>query len=400
MPTNGNGRRNFFKERQKEREREKEKNSNPQAHTEAEAVQQTKQSQPQPKPQAQPKPQTQSKPQQSEQKNSGGRRNQQQSQHREQAQQQKEQIKDQQVQQAQSQQDEANVQIAADEVAVVVDKDADVEIIGIRFKNAGKVYYFSPNGIKFEAGDNAIAETARGLEYGKVILDNRIIKQEAVVGVLKSVVRKATVADDEKFEANQRLKSQAHDVCLEKIAHHDLKMKLVDVEYTFDNNKLIFYFTADGRVDFRELVKDLASVFKTRIELRQIGIRDETKIKGGLSVCGRPFCCNTFLNDFTQVSIKIAKEQGLSINSSKISGACGKLMCCLKYEQEAYEYESALTPKLSSIVETPSGQGVVVDRQVLVGMVRVRLNATTDHKTEVFHRSKVKVIGFVESDRD
>ncbi|MHC1695168.1 MAG: stage 0 sporulation family protein [Eubacteriales bacterium] len=275
-----------------------------------------------------------------------------------------------------------------------------VEIIGVQFKNVGKVYYFAPNGEKYQPGDNVIVETARGLEYGGVATGNRLVDTASIVSPLKNVIRRATKTDDETLEANKVLERDAFRICLDKIRAHKLEMKLVDVEYTFDNNKLLFYFTADGRVDFRDLVKDLASVFKTRIELRQIGIRDEAKLMGGLSVCGRVFCCSSFLGEFTQVSIKMAKEQGLSLNSSKISGACGRLMCCLKFEHDTYEAESRLTPKIDSIVQTPDGQGIVIDNNVLAGLVKVLLDKAQDKPMAVYHRDTVKVTGMVKRDEN
>ena len=210
------------------------------------------------------------------------------------------------------------------------------EVIGVRFKNVGKVYYFDPDGISMPVGTAVIVETSRGVECGEVALSNREVTDEGIVKPLKKVIRVATPEDLKHVEDNWAKEQQAFTICQQKIAAHKLEMKLVDVEYTFDNNKILFYFTADGRVDFRELVKDLASVFRTRIELRQIGVRDEAKMLGGLGICGKPFCCATFLGEFQPVSIKMAKEQGLSLNPTKISGTCGRLMCCLKYEQEAY----------------------------------------------------------------
>ena len=215
------------------------------------------------------------------------------------------------------------------------------EIIGVRFKQVGKVYYFDPAGIQVQKGDSVIVETARGVECGEVAMEKRQVSDESIVKPLKQVIRKATREDLAQVRRNQEKRVSAAKICNEKIAAHKLEMKLVDVEYTFDNNKILFYFTADGRVDFRELVKDLASVFHTRIELRQIGVRDEAKMLGGLGICGRPFCCSTFLGEFQPVSIKMAKEQSLSLNPVKISGTCGRLMCCLKYEQEAYRGSAA-----------------------------------------------------------
>ena len=221
------------------------------------------------------------------------------------------------------------------------------EIIGVRFKSSGKIYYFDPQGAEFAEGDSVIVETARGVEYGTVMLSNKTVTEKEVVLPLRPVLRRATAEDDKIYEENKRKEKEAAKICVEKIAEHGLEMKLVDAEYTFDNSKLLFYFTADGRVDFRELVKSLAAIFRTRIELRQIGIRDETKMIGGLGVCGRPFCCKKFLDDFVQVSIKMAKEQNLSLNSQKISGACGGYsMCCLRYEHEAYEEALSGLPKV------------------------------------------------------
>ncbi|MGN0674434.1 MAG: stage 0 sporulation family protein, partial [Oscillospiraceae bacterium] len=219
------------------------------------------------------------------------------------------------------------------------------EIIGVRFKSAGKVYYFSPAGIKAEEGSLVIVETARGVECGEVVMPNREVDDSKITAPLKAIIRLANQQDMKILEQNKAKEQNAFKICQEKIAAHKLDMKLVDVECTFDNNKLLFYFTAETRVDFRELVKDLASVFRTRIELRQIGVRDEAKILGGLGICGREFCCKGFLGEFQPVSIKMAKEQGLSLNPTKISGTCGRLMCCLKYEQDAYEYLLKNTPK-------------------------------------------------------
>ena len=268
----------------------------------------------------------------------------------------------------------------------------EVEIVGIRFKNNGKVYYFLPEGLELKQGQHVIVKTARGLEYGTTAIANRVVNKHTLVLPLRSVVRVATRSDDQQHEANVDSEKEAFKICQEKIAEHKLEMKLVDVEYTFDNNKLLFYFTADGRIDFRELVKDLAGIFKTRIELRQIGIRDETKLVGGLGVCGRPFCCKSFLSEFAQVSIKMAKEQNLSLNSTKISGACGKLMCCLRYEHETYEEAIKRTPKLDSRVATPDGDGVVIETNPLAGLVRVRLDKEADKAPKIFNVSDVKKI--------
>ena len=245
-----------------------------------------------------------------------------------------------------------------------------IEVVGIRFKKAGKMYYFDPAGIKLEKEDGAIVETARGIEYGTVIKGNSFVPEEAIVPPLKQVMRRATEEDTKSVEQNHKKETEAFGICLEKISRLGLDMKLVDVEMTFDRNKLIFYFTSDGRVDFRELVKDLASVFKTRIELRQIGVRDETKIVGGIGICGRCLCCHTYLSEFAPVSIKMAKEQNLSLNPTKISGVCGRLMCCLKYENHMYcckeggckrncGNDRVEIPKLGSLVVTPLGEGKV-----------------------------------------
>ncbi len=247
-----------------------------------------------------------------------------------------------------------------------------IEVIGVRFRPNGKIYFFAPNGIELEVGDAVIVETARGVEYGKVVLGKREIEEGNITSTLKPVIRKATPEDDKKNEANKAKCKSAFDICLEKIAKHGLEMKLIDVEYTFDNNKVLFYFTADGRIDFRELVKDLASVFKTRIELRQIGVRDETKILGGIGICGRELCCHKHLSDFVPVSIKMAKEQNLSLNPTKISGVCGRLMCCLKNEQETYEYLNDKLPNVGDFVRTIDGfKGEVNSVSVLRQKVKV-----------------------------
>lgn len=230
-----------------------------------------------------------------------------------------------------------------------------VEVIGVRFRPNGKIYFFSPQNLALEAGDAVIVETARGVEYGKVVLGKREVEKDSLTSALKPVIRKATPADDERNRKNKEKSKDAAVICQQKIEKHGLGMKLIDVEYTFDNNKLLFYFTADGRVDFRELVKDLASVFRTRIELRQIGVRDETKILGGIGICGRELCCNKHLSDFIPVSIKMAKEQNLSLNPTKISGVCGRLMCCLKNEQETYEYLNDRLPNVGDHVRTKDG---------------------------------------------
>lgn len=265
------------------------------------------------------------------------------------------------------------------------------EIIGVRFKSAGKVYYFDPDSMQLEKGTKVIVETARGVECGEVAMENRQVEDEGIVKPLKKVMRVATAEDLKKVEENAAREKQAFTICNEKIAKHKLEMKLVDVEFTFDNNKILFYFTADGRVDFRELVKDLASVFRTRIELRQIGVRDEAKMMGGLGICGRPFCCSTFLGEFQPVSIKMAKEQGLSLNPSKISGTCGRLMCCLKYEQEAYEELLRTTPRQGAIVRTQDGKGTVAEVNLLTGMLKV-VPDKDQAATKYYNKSEVKVL--------
>ena len=270
--------------------------------------------------------------------------------------------------------------------------EEQVEVIGIRFKKVGKVYYFEPNGIKANKGDFAIVDTARGPEFGEVFASNKFVGVSETVPPLRPVIRIATKEDIVHNEDNIKKEKEAFDICLKQIAAHELDMKLVDAQYTFDNSKLLFYFTSSGRVDFRELVKDLAAVFRTRIELRQIGIRDEAKLIGGLGACGRPLCCATFLSDFVQVSIKMAKEQGLFLNSSKISGTCGRLMCCLKYEQETYEYEIARTPAVDSTVKTPDGVGVVTEMHPLTGLLKVKITNKDGDSIKAYHRDDVKII--------
>lgn len=270
--------------------------------------------------------------------------------------------------------------------------DEKYNIIGIRFKEVGKIYYFDPNGIEFSVGENAIVETARGVEYGHVLVANKEVGADEVVLPLKKVIRKATDADALKLQENERVAADAKAIFKEKCVQHKLEMDLVDAEMTFDNSKLLFYFTSEGRVDFREFVKDLATVFKTRIELRQIGVRDEAKQLGGLGICGREFCCHAFLSDFDQVSIKMAKEQGLSLNSAKISGTCGRLMCCLRYENDVYEEEIKKTPRVGSVVSTPSGKGVVVDSNPLAGIIKVSLDSNKDAAPIVLEREKATVL--------
>ena len=266
------------------------------------------------------------------------------------------------------------------------------EVIGVRFKEVGKIYYFDPDGQELKKGDRVIVERVWGVECGEVALDNREISDEEIVKPLKKLIRKADEKDLRTLEENKKKEKNAFGICQKKIADHKLDMKLVDVEYTFDGGKVLFYFTADGRVDFRELVKDLAGVFRTRIELRQIGVRDESKMIGGLGICGRPFCCRSFLGDFQPVSIKMAKEQGLSLNPTKISGTCGRLMCCLKYEQNAYEYLLKITPKPGAIVETAEGAGTVVDFSLLTGTLKVKLHNNPDAMPKMFSRRDVKLV--------
>lgn len=248
-----------------------------------------------------------------------------------------------------------------------------IKVIGVRFRSAGKIYYFSPGELEIKTGDRVIVETARGIEYGKVVLGNREVEEEKVIPPLKQVIRMATPADEEIQKKNREKAKEAYRICQEKIAKHELEMKLIDVEYTFDNNKILFYFTADGRVDFRELVKDLAGVFHTRIELCQIGVRDETKMMGGLGPCGRVCCCHAHMSEFQPVSIKMAKDQGLSLNPVNISGLCGRLMCCLKYEQNCYEDAKKRLPKVNTEVMTPDGHGVVAEIMPLPEKLRVKV---------------------------
>lgn len=269
------------------------------------------------------------------------------------------------------------------------DENGNVEIIGVRFRDGGKIYYFAPAGVVAETGDFLIVETARGTEFATVATPNKKVSASQIVPPLRPVLRKATRQDEERFEVNKKLEEEAFEICRQKIEAHGLDMKLIEAEYTFDNSKLLFYFSADTRVDFRELVKDLASVFHTRIELRQIGIRDQAKLLGGLGICGRPFCCSSFLSDFVQVSIKMAKEQSLSLNSSKISGTCGRLMCCLRYEHESYEAEIARTPPVDSTVRTLDGVGTVTEISPLTGFIKVKLSETS---TRPYHRDDVTVI--------
>lgn len=267
-----------------------------------------------------------------------------------------------------------------------------VEVIGVRFRSAGKVYYFDPKGYSLKKGEHVIVETARGPEFGEIMTPNSMVNASDTISPLRPLIRVAT-ADDIAHNADNRVKEEkALEICREKITSHGLEMKLLDAQYAFDNSKLLFYFSSEGRVDFRELVKDLASVFRTRIELRQIGIRDETKMIGGIGACGRPLCCATFLSDFAQVSIKMAKEQGLSLNSTKISGVCGKLMCCLRYEASTYAEEIRRTPANDSLVRTPDGIGTVVSSVPLSGIVRVVLRDGDDKTPHSYHRDYVEVL--------
>ena len=267
-----------------------------------------------------------------------------------------------------------------------------VEVAGIRFKKVGKIYYFSPGNLKLKSGDHVIVETSRGIEYGTVAVPSKTVSEEDIVPPLKSILRIATPDDDKQIEINKQKEKEALAVCQEKIRNHNLEMKLIDVEYTFDHNKILFYFSADGRIDFRELVRDLAGVFKTRIELRQIGVRDEAKMMGGLGICGRQLCCSLFLSDFEPVSIKMAKEQNLSLNPTKISGTCGRLMCCLKNEQEAYEDIIRNTPGVGSIVKTPDGKGAVTAVSALKGIITVAVEDGDEKKLKDYHVDELKIL--------
>ena len=265
------------------------------------------------------------------------------------------------------------------------------KVVGIRFRNVGKVYYFNPKGYKMKAGDHVIVETARGIEYGRVVLEPKEVGEDEVVHPLKEVIRVATAEDDEREKQNRIREKDAFKICQKKIREHGLEMKLIDAEYTFDNNKVLFYFTADGRIDFRQLVKDLAAIFKTRIELRQIGVRDETKILGGIGICGRCLCCHTYLTEFAPVSIKMAKEQNLSLNQTKISGLCGRLMCCLKNEQETYEELNKKLPGTGDTVTLPDGmQGTVQSVNVLRQLVKVIVEVNDEKEIQEFPASELK----------
>ena len=266
------------------------------------------------------------------------------------------------------------------------------EIVGVKFKKLGKVYFFNPNGLVLEKGQNVIVETARGIEYGEVATPNSSVTEEKIVAPLKDVIRVATEEDTTIFIENEKKSAEAFKTCEEKIVKHGLDMKLIDVEYTFDNTKLLFYFTADGRIDFRDLVKELAAIYKTRIELRQIGVRDEVKMLGGYGMCGRELCCCNHLADLNPVSIKMAKEQGLSLNPTKISGVCGRLMCCLKHEQDVYEEKLSRLPSPGSIVKTPDGTGTVEDVEVLKEIVKVKIKNEDTFVKKVFKNSEIEII--------
>ena len=275
-----------------------------------------------------------------------------------------------------------------------------INVVGVRFRTAGKIYYFDPCDLDINTDDMVIVETARGIECGKVVIAKREVSEEEVVLPLKSVIRVATEEDLKHVEENKAKEVEAFRICLEKIRKHGLEMKLIDVEYTFDNNKILFYFIADGRVDFRELVKDLASVFRTRIELRQIGVRDEAKMMGALGPCGRTLCCCTHLCEFHPVSIKMAKEQSLSLNPSKISGTCGRLMCCLKYEQENYEYLLRKMPKVDAVVKTPHGPGTVVYVNLLKEKIKVKLDDEQGADIMEYHIDEVEIVRDAEKKND
>lgn len=283
----------------------------------------------------------------------------------------------------------------ATEVTVTIENEEDVKkihVAGIRFKAGGKIYFFDKGDIKLKSGAYAIVDTARGLEFGEVVFSDREVKESSLVLPLRSVIRAATDDDVEKNRQNKIKEEEAFKICLERIEKHELNMKLIEVQYSFDNSKLLFYFTSESRVDFRELVKDLAGVFRTRIELRQIGIRDEAKLMGGLGACGRALCCSTFLSDFAQVSIKMAKEQNLSLNSGKISGCCGRLMCCLQYEYSTYVEEGKKTPPVDSTVKTKEGVGIVTESNPLAATVKVKLNDKPDMAPVLFKRDEVTLI--------
>lgn len=273
-----------------------------------------------------------------------------------------------------------------------------ITVVGVRFKKTCKVYYFSPEGNEIKKGDNVIVETVRGVEFGECVIGPKQIQEEEVISPLKNVLRVATEEDKQKYTENREKEKSAFEICVKKIQENNLVMKLIDVEYTFDNNKIIFYFTADGRVDFRELVKDLAAIFRTRIELRQIGVRDEAKMIGGLGPCGRNMCCSAFLGDFAPVSIKMAKEQNLSLNPTKISGICGRLMCCLNYEQKNYEEIRKKLPRVGAIVDTPYGKGEVISNSIIGEKVKIKIatKETEDAIYEVNMEDTTMISGFYE----
>lgn len=266
------------------------------------------------------------------------------------------------------------------------------KVVGVRFSDTGKMYYFDPKGFDIKNGQEIIVETANGLEFGKTSTGVKLVEDDEVVSPLKPVIRIATDEDRKKVEENKRKEKEAFEICDQKIQKHNLEMNLTNAEYSFDCSKVIFYFTADGRIDFRELVKDLASTLHTRIELRQIGVRDESKMLGGLGICGRPFCCSTFLDGFHSVTIKMAKDQGLSLAPGKISGTCGRLMCCLKYEQNSYEYLHKITPKVGTVVDCRHGRGTVVDSAILTGKLKIQLDNTPDGLPVIVNREEVRIV--------
>ena len=266
------------------------------------------------------------------------------------------------------------------------------KVVGVRFSDTGKMYYFDPKGFDIKNGQEIIVETANGLEFGKASTGVKLVEDDEVVSPLKPVIRIATDEDRKKVEENKRKEKEAFEICNQKIQKHNLEMNLTNAEYSFDCSKVIFYFTADGRIDFRELVKDLASTLHTRIELRQIGVRDESKMLGGLGICGRPFCCSTFLDGFHSVTIKMAKDQGLSLAPDKISGTCGRLMCCLKYEQNSYEYLHKITPKVGTVVDCRHGRGTVVDSAILTGKLKIQLDNTPDGLPVIVNREEVRIV--------
>lgn len=266
------------------------------------------------------------------------------------------------------------------------------KVVGVRFSDTGKMYYFDPKVFDIKNGQEIIVETANGLEFGKASTGVKLVEDDEVVSPLKPVIRIATDEDRKKVEENKRKEKEAFEICSQKIQKHNLEMNLTNAEYSFDCSKVIFYFTADGRIDFRELVKDLASTLHTRIELRQIGVRDESKMLGGLGICGRPFCCSTFLDGFHSVTIKMAKDQGLSLAPGKISGTCGRLMCCLKYEQNSYEYLHKITPKVGTVVDCRHGRGTVVDSAILTGKLKIQLDNTPDGLPVIVNREEVRIV--------